>query len=103
MPYIYTLPASESFRGKGLFGYSFGALQQKDLEVLYIESETGHDTFMICRGVTRTYYILAGNGSFTIDGRVCAVAPGVLVEVPRGVEYSYSGRMTMLGFCKRHW
>ena len=59
MPYIYRLPALESFRGKGLFGYSFGALEQKDLEVLYIESERGHDTFMICRGVTRTYYVLA--------------------------------------------
>lgn len=102
MPYIYTLPAFESFRGKGLFGYSFGALEQKDLEVLYIVSEAGHDTFMICRGVTRTYYVLAGNGSFTIDGRVYTVSPGVLVEVPRGIEYSYSGRMTMLGFCKRH-
>ncbi len=101
MPYIYTLPAVESFRGKGLFGYSFGALEQKDLEVLYIESEKGHDTFMICRGVTRTYYVLSGSGSFTIDNRVYTVNPGVLVEVPRGIEYSYSGRMTMLAFCKR--
>ena len=29
---------------------------QKDLEVLFIESETGHDTVMICRGFVRTYY-----------------------------------------------
>jgi chemotaxis methyl-accepting protein methylase len=102
MPYIYRLPESVSFRGKGLFGYSFGRLKQKDLEVLYIESEKGHDTFMVLRGVTRIYYVLAGSGSFTIDGcehRVCA---GVLVEVPPSVEYSYSGRMTMLAFCKRN-
>lgn len=103
MPYLYTLPDSVSFRGKGLFGYSFGPMKQKDLEVLYVESETGHDTFMICRGVTRTYYVLAGSGSFTIEGHKHDVCPGVLVEVPSGVEYSYSGRMTMLAFCRQSW
>jgi|GEM_PF-309988 len=103
MPYLYKLPASVSFRGKGLFGYSFGQLRHKDLEVLYIESETGHDTFMICKGVTRIYYVLAGSGSFTIEGCEYGVCAGVLVEAPAGVEYSYSGRMTMLAFCKRRW
>jgi chemotaxis methyl-accepting protein methylase len=78
-------------------------MKQKDLEVLYIESETGHDTFMICRGVTRTYYVLAGCGSFTIGGHKHDVCPGVLVEVPSGVEYSYSGRMTLLAFCRQGW
>jgi chemotaxis methyl-accepting protein methylase/mannose-6-phosphate isomerase-like protein (cupin superfamily) len=103
MPYLYELPPSVSFRGKGLFGYSFGPMQQKDVEVLYVESETGHDTFLICRGVVRTYYILAGSGHFTIDGRAYNVGPGILVEVPSGVEYSYSGRITMLVFCKQSW
>ena len=103
MPYLYELPASVSFRGKGLFGYSFGPMQQKDVEVLYVESETGHDTFMVCRGLVRTYYILAGSGYFTIDGRVYDVAPAMLVEVPPGVEYSYSGQMRMLVFCKKRW
>jgi chemotaxis methyl-accepting protein methylase len=103
MPYVHELPASIAFRGKGLFGYSFGPLLNKDLEVLYIESETGHDTFMICKGVTRIYYVLAGSGSFTIEGRTHGVRAGMLVEAPAGVEYSYSGRMTMLAFCKRRW
>jgi chemotaxis methyl-accepting protein methylase len=101
MSYIYRLPPSVAFRAKGLFGYSFGPLKQKDVEILYIESEKGHDTFMVCTGLTRTYYVLAGEGSFTIDGCAYGVEPGVLVEVPSGVEYSYSGRMTMLAFCKR--
>lgn len=100
MPYLYKLPTSVSFRGKGLFGYSFGRMQQEDLEVLYVESETGHDTFMVLRGVTRTYYVLSGSGSFTIDGHQYSVSPGLLIEVPPGVEYCYSGRMTMLAFCR---
>ena len=103
MPYIYPLPTSVSFRGKGLFGYSFGRMHNKDLEVLYVESETGHDTFMICKGMARVYYILAGHGSFTIEGRDYQVSPGLLVECPGGVEYTYSGRMTMLAFCQRQW
>lgn len=103
MPYLHTLPVSVSFRGKGLFGYSFGPLLEKDLEVLYIESETGHDTFMILRGVTRIYYVLAGSGSFTIAGREHNAYAGILVEIPSGVEYTYSGRMTMLAFCKQRW
>lgn len=76
-------------------------MKQKDLEVLYVESVTGHDTFMICTGVRRTYYVLAGKGFFTIEGEKYDVAPGMLVEVPSGVEYSYSGQMTMLAFCRR--
>jgi chemotaxis methyl-accepting protein methylase/mannose-6-phosphate isomerase-like protein (cupin superfamily) len=103
MPYVYTLPESFSFQGEGFFGYSFGPMKQKDLEVLYVESEKGHDTFMVCRGVERTYYVLAGTGSFTIDGCEYNVQPGDLIEVPSKVEYSYSGRMTMLVFCRRRW
>jgi chemotaxis methyl-accepting protein methylase len=101
MSHVYTLPNSISFRGKGLFGYSFGPLKQKDVEVLFIESEKGHDTFMVCKGVTRIYYVLAGNGYFTINGREYRVQAGVLVEAPAGVEYTYSGSMTLLAFCKR--
>jgi chemotaxis methyl-accepting protein methylase len=103
MPYVYTLPEWFSFQGEGFFGYSFGPMKQKDLEVLYVESEKGHDTFMVCRGVERTYYVLAGTGSFTIDSCEYNVQPGDLIEVPSKVEYSYSGRMTMLVFCRRRW
>lgn len=100
MPCLYKLPSSVSFRGKGLIGYSFGRMKQKDVEVLYVESETGHDTFMVLRGVTRIYYVLSGDGFFTIDGHQYSVSTGVLIEVPSGVEYCYSGRMTMLAFCR---
>ena len=100
MPYVQKLSPSVSFRGKGLFGYSFGPMIQRDLEVLYIESETGHDTFMILRGVTRTYYVLSGDGSFTINGTEYRVGAGDLIEIPPRVEYAYSGRMTMLAFCR---
>jgi SAM-dependent methyltransferase len=103
MPYIYTLPNSTSFTGIGLQGYSFGPLRQKDIDIYYIESERGHDTFMVSRKITRTYYILSGSGYFTIDGHRYDVCPGMLVEVPPKVEYSYSGRMTLIGFARPRW
>ena len=101
MPYVHTLPDSLSFRAQGLCGYTFGPLGQTDLEVLYIESEKGHDTFMVCKGIARIYYVLAGSGYFTIEGREYGISPGVLVEIPPGVEFSYSGCLTMLAFCRK--
>lgn len=103
MPYTYSLPTSVSFRGKGLFGYTLGPLKQKDLEIYYIESEKGHDTFMVSRKITRTYYVISGNGHFTISEQRYPVTAGILVEVPPRVEFSYSGKMTLLCLSIPRW
>jgi SAM-dependent methyltransferase len=103
MDYIYSLPTSVSFTGKGLLGYAFGPLKQKDLAIDYVEVERGHDTFMISNKITRHYYILSGSGHFTINDRIYPVGPGVLVEVPPKVEYSYSGKMKLILFQSGRW
>jgi hypothetical protein len=103
MPYTYSLPKLTSFTGVGLHGYSFGPLRQKDLDIYYIESEKGHDTFMVSKKITRTYYVLSGHGYFTINSRRYDVCSGVLVEVPPKVEYSYSGKMTLIAFARPRW
>jgi SAM-dependent methyltransferase len=103
MPYIYSLPTSASFTGKGLLGYTFGPLNHKDLEVYYVEVEKGHDVFMISKKITRIYYILSGSGYFTIGNHKYDVGPGRLVEIPPKVEYCYSGKMTLLAFSKPRW
>jgi chemotaxis methyl-accepting protein methylase/mannose-6-phosphate isomerase-like protein (cupin superfamily) len=103
MQYIHSLPTSNSFDGMGLFGYTFGPLNQKDLEIYYIEVEKGHDTFMISKRITRTYYVLSGSGYFTIADHKYYVSPGMLVEVPPKVEYCYSGNMKLIGISKPRW
>jgi chemotaxis methyl-accepting protein methylase/mannose-6-phosphate isomerase-like protein (cupin superfamily) len=103
MQYIHSLPTSNSFDGMGLFGYTFGPLNQKDLEIYYIEVEKGHDTFMISKRITRTYYVLSGSGYFTIADHKYNVSPGMLVEVPPKVEYCYSGNMKLIGISKPRW
>src|SRR5215469_16572054 len=103
MQYVYSRPAVTSFDGKGLFGYTFGPLKQKDLEIYYIEVEKGHDTFMVSKKIIRTYYVLSGSGYFTIADRKYDVSPGMLVEVPTDVEYCYSGKMKLIAFSKPRW
>src|SRR5882762_4501203 len=78
MRYTHSLPPLPSFDGKGLFGYTFGPLQQKDLEIYYIESEKGHDTFVVSNRITRVYYVLCGSGYFTINDHRYDVSHGML-------------------------
>lgn len=102
MTYIHPRPKTTSFTGTGLEGWSFGPLVQKDVDVYYIESEKGHDTFMVSKKVTRIYFVLSGQGYFTINNCRYDVCPGMLVEVPPRLEYSYSGKMTLLAFSRPH-
>lgn len=103
MGYTYSLPTSASFTGRGLLGYAFGPLKQKDLAIDYVEVEKGHDTFMVSKKISRIYYILSGSGYFIIDNCKYPVSPGMLVEVPPKVEYSYSGKMTLILYQRGRW
>ena len=103
MRYTHSPPTLPSFDGKGYFGYTFGPLQQKDLEIYYIDVEKGHDTFMISKRITRVYYVICGSGYFIINDRRYDVSRGMLVEVPPKVEYSYSGKMKLIAVSKPRW
>jgi SAM-dependent methyltransferase len=103
MSYIYSPSPSPSYTGKGLVGYAFGPLKQRGLSIDYIEVERGHDTFQVSSRVIRIYYILSGSGYFTINDRKYPISPGMLVKVPPKVEYSYSGKMTLIYFQKGRW
>ena len=100
MRYVHSLPASPSFASTGLSGYILGPLNNPAMEVCYLDVTQGHDTYQISREIIRIYYVLSGTGYFTIAGQRYDVTPGVLIEVPVRVEYSYSGRMELLMFGK---
>jgi chemotaxis methyl-accepting protein methylase len=103
MQYTYVLPTSMAFEGEGLFGYAFGPLKQKDLDIYYADVKKGHDFFMKSKKITRTYYVLEGSGYFVIDNLKYEVTRGMLVEVPPKVEYCYSGKMKLLVFSRPRW
>jgi chemotaxis methyl-accepting protein methylase len=103
MQYIYSLPPSPSFTDKGLVGYDFGPLNQKDLEIIYVDAQRGHDKFILSKKITRIYYILSGSGHFTIADRKYGVSAGMLVEIPPKVEYCYSGKMKLIVLSTPRW
>src|SRR5215831_3601256 len=88
LPYVLTASSSPSFALKGLAGYEFDPLKDQNIAVHFLDVHKGHDTFMVSKALTRIYYIIEGTGVFTIDNQKYDVAPGLLVEVPPGVEYS---------------
>jgi mannose-6-phosphate isomerase-like protein (cupin superfamily) len=103
MPYVLAASSSPSFALKGLTGYAFQPLKDQDFAVHLVDVHKGHDTFMISKALTRIYYIIEGTGVFTINNQNYDVAPGLLVEVPPGVEYSYSGSMRILLVSHPRW
>ena len=103
MSYVLTASSSPSFALKGLAGYEFQPLKDQDFAVHLVDVHKGHDTFIISKALTRIYYIIEGTGVFTIDNQKYDVAPGLLVEVPPGVEYSYSGSMKIFLVSHPRW
>jgi mannose-6-phosphate isomerase-like protein (cupin superfamily) len=103
MSYVLAASSLPSFALKGLAGYEFGPLRDQDFAVHLVDVRKGHDTFIISKALTRIYYVIEGTGVFTIDNQKYDVAPGLLVEVPPGVEYSYSGSMKIFLVSHPRW
>jgi mannose-6-phosphate isomerase-like protein (cupin superfamily) len=103
MSYVLSAASSPSFALKGLAGYEFQPLKDRDIAVHLLDVHKGHDTFQISKALTRIYYIIEGTGVFTIDNQKYDVAAGLLVEVPPGVEYSYSGSMKIFLVSHPRW
>jgi mannose-6-phosphate isomerase-like protein (cupin superfamily) len=103
MSYVLAASSSPSFTLSGMAGYEFQPLKDEDFAVHLLDVQRGHDTFMISKALTRIYYIIEGAGAFTIDNQKYDVLPGLIVEVPPGVEYSYSGSMKILLVSHPRW
>jgi mannose-6-phosphate isomerase-like protein (cupin superfamily) len=103
MSYVLAASTSPSFTLEGLVGYEFQPLQDEDFAIHLLDVRTGHDTFMISKALTRIYFILEGTGTFTIDNQKYHVTLGLIVEVPPGVEYTYSGSMKVLLVSHPRW
>jgi hypothetical protein len=95
MSYVLRMPSEPAFSSEGLIGYQF-PLSKGEVDLYYLDVIQGHDTFVISKALTRTFYVLEGRGYFTVAKERHDVSPGMVVEVPPEVEYSYSGTMKLI-------
>jgi hypothetical protein len=56
MSYVLAASSSPSFKLKGMAGYEFHPLKDKDFAVHLLEVKKGHDTFMISNRRKRFLY-----------------------------------------------
>jgi hypothetical protein len=103
MSYVLNIHSSPSFTLKGLKGYQFEPLLNRELDIYFIDVEKGHDTFIISKKISRIYYIIEGKGFFIIDNEKYAVEKSMLVEVPPNVEYTYTGTMKLILISNPRW
>jgi len=100
--HAFKRPRSPSFVQKGLKGYHFPTLNKK-VEVYFVNVTKGHEAFFISKKITHIYYVLDGKGHFTIKDHLHHVHPGMLVEVPPNIEYSYTGNMRLVLIMTPPW
>lgn len=62
---------------------------------LQVNVDGEHPLKRMLRGTTRTYYVVDGSGTFTLNGEEVSVDKGGMVVIQPGNEYSYKGTMTL--------
>ena len=102
MAYLKEKSEKPTFAQNGLKGYQY-LLDNKELEIYFVDVTKGHDQFLISKKITHIYFILKGEGFFDINGEKKEVKEGMLIEVPPNIEYVYSGKMKLLLVMNPPW
>lgn len=93
--YIKKLPTEPSFSQEGLNGYNFN-LDCKEISLSFEDVFKGHDLYDTNNYSSKIYYVLDGNGVFCINDEKMEVTKGDVIEVPKGAEFVFAGKMKML-------
>lgn len=75
-------------------------VEEKDgaaAEVHYVEIENAKLHYH--KNTDEFYYVIAGEGTMTLDDEEIELHPGVVVYVPRGVKHKAKGKLTVLTIC----
>lgn len=91
----------EDARHFGRDGYSGDIFVEKDsglgFNALLVDVYGRHYRTRI-KGAARNYFVVKGQGTFTIDGKKEEVTPGDLFVITDSLDYEYEGNMTLLEF-----
>ena len=96
MKYIFSEPSQYSFKDvNGHHGKFFGT-ESPLTNHLIVECEEKLTVSLIQHKSEFTYYILEGDGYFTINNRRQPVTRGDLAVIPPNTKYTFGGRLKML-------
>lgn len=95
--YVINEPDELSFDKVGIKGKIFPSeTLNPDVEFVRIDTESGHETKIIQRESTFTYYVIEGKGYFDIDDNKEDCKQGDLIVIPPGKSFIYKGKMKLL-------
>lgn len=93
--YIKKLPKEPSFQQQGLTGYNFD-LECKNISLSYEDVFKGHDNYHTNSYSSKIYYVLEGEGIFSINNEKSKVNQGDVIEIPASSEFVFAGKMKLL-------
>jgi mannose-6-phosphate isomerase-like protein (cupin superfamily) len=86
-----------SFERDGFTGHVYVPSEEgAGFNVLSVNVHGAHPRKQMLDDTTRTYYVLSGEGSFSINDTIYEVETGDLFVIPPDNEYEYSGQMQLL-------
>lgn len=98
-PIHLTLSDAEHFNREGFSGDIFIPKEAKmGFTALRVEVYGKHPRKEILKGNTRSYYVVDGEGTFTLNEESRVVGAGDLIVIPPDNEYEYRGIMTLFEF-----
>lgn len=95
MSYIKRLPNEPSFSQEGLNGYNFD-LDCEEITISVEDVFKGHDKYHTNKRSNKIYYVLDGEGKFSIDGKIFDVKKGEVIEIKPNTEFVFAGKMKLL-------
>lgn len=96
---IVPLDEAQHFDREGFSGDIFVPKEAAiGFNALQVNVNGQHPRKRMLKGTTRSYYVVEGEGSFSLNGEVRNVDKGDFVVIPPGNEYEYQGTMTLFEF-----
>lgn len=90
---------TEHFDREGFSGDIFVPKESRaGFTALQVTVDGKHPRKRIGKGNTRSYFVVDGGGTFTLNDEPRTVIPGDLIVIPSDNEYEYEGVMTLFEF-----
>ncbi len=95
MNYIKKLSDKPDFSQNGLKGYNY-KLDCKEITISVEDVFSGHDKYHTNKRSSKIYYVLDGNGTFSVDGNIFNVKKDDVIEIKPNTEFVFAGKMRLL-------